>query len=78
VQMRMVTGAESVSRTATWPGRMFTSVLPVKSSHTANEEDGLVLRRYWTNAYQSCAIKLDCTTVRVEMRQRSGKFPEVQ
>ncbi len=27
-----------------------------------NEEDGLVLRRYWTNACQSCAIKLDCTT----------------
>jgi len=27
-----------------------------------NEENGLVLRRYWTNACQSCAIKLDCTT----------------
>ena len=26
------------------------------------EENGLVLRRYWTNACQSCAIKLDCTT----------------
>src|SRR5215475_1435911 len=27
-----------------------------------NEEDGLVLRRYWTNACQSCAIKHRCTT----------------
>jgi len=27
-----------------------------------NEENGLVLRRYWTNACRSCAIKLDCTT----------------
>ena len=27
-----------------------------------NEENGLVLRRYWTNACQSCAIKHDCTT----------------
>src|SRR5258707_1395497 len=26
------------------------------------EENGLVLRRYWTNACQSCAIKHDCTT----------------
>jgi macrodomain Ter protein organizer (MatP/YcbG family) len=28
----------------------------------ANEENGLVLRRYWTNACQSCAIKRRCTT----------------
>src|SRR6187549_3828467 len=26
------------------------------------EEDGLVLRRYWTNACQSCTIKHSCTT----------------
>ena len=26
------------------------------------EENGLVLRRYWTNACQSCAIKNKCTT----------------
>ena len=30
--------------------------------HFTNEENGLVLRRYWTNACQSCAIKHDCTT----------------
>jgi transposase len=29
-----------------------------------NEEDGLVLRRYWTNACLSCAIKHRCTTGR--------------
>jgi transposase len=27
-----------------------------------NEENGLVLRRYWTNACQSCALKSRCTT----------------
>jgi macrodomain Ter protein organizer (MatP/YcbG family) len=27
-----------------------------------NEENGLVLRRYWTNTCQSCAIKRRCTT----------------
>ena len=27
-----------------------------------NEENGLLLRRYWTNACQSCAIKNSCTT----------------
>ncbi|MCP4204697.1 MAG: IS1182 family transposase [bacterium] len=27
-----------------------------------NEEDGLVLRRYWTSACQTCAIKHRCTT----------------
>jgi len=27
-----------------------------------NEEDGLVLRRYWTNACRTCAIKHQCTT----------------
>jgi len=30
--------------------------------HFTNEENGLILRRYWTNACQSCAIKRDCTT----------------
>ena len=30
--------------------------------HYTNEEQGLVLRRYWTNACQSCAIKHSCTT----------------
>jgi hypothetical protein len=27
-----------------------------------NEEDGLILRRYWTNTCQSCAIKKNCTS----------------
>jgi hypothetical protein len=30
--------------------------------HYTNEENGLVLRRYWTSACQSCAIKHNCTT----------------
>ena len=30
--------------------------------HFTNVEDGLTLRRYWTNACQSCAIKYQCTT----------------
>jgi transposase len=30
--------------------------------HYTNEENGLVLRRYWTNACQNCAIKHSCTT----------------
>jgi transposase len=30
--------------------------------HYTNEENGLVLRRYWTNACQGCAIKSRCTT----------------
>src|SRR5881394_2342476 len=32
------------------------------SYHYTNEENGLVLRRYWTNACQSCGIKRRCTT----------------
>jgi transposase len=32
--------------------------------HYTNEENGLVLRRYWTNACQSCAIKQSCTTAK--------------
>ena len=30
--------------------------------HYTVEEKGLVLRRYWTNACQGCAIKHSCTT----------------
>jgi transposase len=30
--------------------------------HYTTEENGLVLRRYWTDACQSCAIKPTCTT----------------
>ncbi len=30
--------------------------------HFTNQENGLTLRRYWTNACQSCAIKRRCTT----------------
>jgi transposase len=30
--------------------------------HYTNEENGLILRRYWTNACQTCAIKNSCTT----------------
>src|SRR5690242_18877661 len=30
--------------------------------HYTNEENGLVLHRYWTNACQRCAIKHSCTT----------------
>ena len=32
--------------------------------HYTTEENGLVLRRYWTNACQSCAIKRNCTTAK--------------
>jgi transposase len=32
------------------------------SHHSTTEENGLVLRRYWTNACQNCAIKNTCTT----------------
>ena len=57
-------GASASRTSATWLRRTSTSVLPVRSSptHYTTEEDGLVLRRYWTNACQSCAIKLSCTT----------------
>ena len=30
--------------------------------HYTNQEDGRVLRRYWTNACQTCAIKDRCTS----------------
>ena len=32
--------------------------------HYTNEENGLILRRYWTNACQNCAIKHCCTTAK--------------
>jgi hypothetical protein len=32
--------------------------------HYTTEENGLVLRRYWTNACQNCAIKHRCTTAK--------------
>jgi transposase len=32
--------------------------------HYTNEENGLTLRRYWTNACRTCAIKAQCTTGR--------------
>jgi transposase len=32
--------------------------------HYTTEENGLVLRRYWTNACQTCAIKHHCTTAK--------------
>jgi hypothetical protein len=32
--------------------------------HYTNEENGLILRRYWTNACQRCAIKRSCTTAK--------------
>jgi DDE family transposase len=34
------------------------------SYHYTNEENGLGLRRYWTNACQRCAIKQTCTTAK--------------
>jgi len=30
--------------------------------HFTNQENGLTLRRYWTNACRNCAIKQDCTS----------------
>jgi hypothetical protein len=30
--------------------------------HYTNEEEGLLLRRYWTNACKSCVIRSSCTT----------------
>src|SRR5215216_6827157 len=37
---------------------------PILAYHYTNEENGSVLRRYWTNACQSCAIKHSCTTAK--------------
>lgn len=36
--------------------------------HCATEENGLVLRRYWTNACQNCAVKQSCT-IRTQPRR---------
>ncbi len=44
--------------------------------HYTNEEAGLTLRRYWTNACQSCAIKRRCTTGK-ERRIRRWEHEEV-
>jgi hypothetical protein len=35
-----------------------------------NQERGLTLRRYWTNACQDCAIKQDCTTSKMRRVRR--------
>jgi hypothetical protein len=32
--------------------------------HYTNEENGLVLHRYWTNARQTCLVKQSCTTAK--------------
>jgi transposase len=34
------------------------------SHHATTKENGLVLRRYWTNVCQNCAIKNTCTTAK--------------
>ena len=55
----------SASRTsAMWLMRTFTFVLQPRTLayHYTTEENRLVLRRYWTNVCQSCAIKPTCTT----------------
>ena len=44
--------------------------------HYTNEENGLVLRRYWTSACQSCAIKKSCTTSK-ERRIRRWEHEDV-
>lgn len=57
--------------------------------HYTNEQDGLALRRYWTNVCQRCAIKDQCTTgkerritrweheyVLEAVQQRLDKHPE--
>jgi len=46
-------GASASRTSATWLKRMSISAPPVKGSHHyTNEENGLVLRRYWTNPCQ--------------------------
>src|SRR5947209_14241286 len=56
-------GASASRTSATWLRRMSTSVRLVRASLTATRmrKTGLVLRRYWTNACQSCAMKHSCT-----------------
>jgi len=49
--------------------------------HYTNEERGLILHRYWTNACQSCAIKGQCTTGnerRITPWEREDVLEEVQ
>jgi hypothetical protein len=49
--------------------------------HYTNEEHGLVLQRYWTNACQSCAIKHNCTTAkerRITRREHEHLLEAVQ
>jgi hypothetical protein len=46
-----------------------------------NEEKGLTLRRYWTKACRTCAIKVDCTTGvqrRITRRQHEHLLEAVQ
>src|SRR6266498_4772245 len=50
----------SVARRPSLP--MMKARKPSRIDHYTNEENGLVLHRYWTNACQSCAIKRRCTT----------------
>ncbi len=44
--------------------------------HFTNQENGLTLHRYWTNACRSCAIKDRCTTGK-ERRIRRWEHEEV-
>jgi transposase len=49
--------------------------------HYTNEERGLILHRYWTNACQSCAIKGQCTNGnerRITRWEREDILEEVQ
>jgi transposase len=57
--MQRPRGVSAKRTSAVWLRRTFTFVLPERSSAITTQ---LVLRRYWTNACQSCAIKQRCTT----------------
>jgi hypothetical protein len=46
--------------------------------HYTNEEDGRVLRRYWTSACQTCAIKDRCTSGRITRWQHEHVVEAVQ
>ena len=46
--------------------------------HYTNEENGLVLRRYWSNACQNCAIKCNCTTGKERRITRSAPCGRVR
>src|SRR6516225_6255573 len=62
--MQRPRGVSAKRTSAMWVRRTFTFVLPERSSATTTptKRMDLVLRRYWTNACQSCAIKQRCTT----------------